>query len=869
MIEQIVRRYRHLLGQWVGLVHHRAKAVLWTAFAVTLGLLYYTVGTLGLNTKTTDMLSRELPFRQNAEALKAAFPQYSDVILVVLEGENPDRVDAAAEELVAHLRARPESFGDVFYPAADPFFKKNGLLYLDRQDLDDLGLRLSDGQPFLGTLAGNPRLDGLLEMLGLATDHVLDTAEAEKKKAEGLTRILNGAVDVVEAMSAGRPRDLSWKTLMEGEPKAGLARQLIAVQPVLDFGSLAPAKKTISLIRALAQTNGLPEDVRLRLTGDAALDETEIQSIQEGMGLVGGVSVALVLGLLLIGMRSVRLVLAILLTLVMGLIWSFAFAAFAVGHLNLISVAFAVLFVGLSVDFGIHFALRFREGIERGTEPAAALQQTAEGVGGALTFCAISAAIGFYAFLPTAYRGVAELGLIAGTSMFVSLFTNLTILPALLVLLRFRKAPPTPRLRFDFSAVIRRRARFIVAASGGLALAGLVALPFARFDFNPLHLKDPNSEAMRTFLDLMEAGDIDPYAIAILAHDLGTTTALKEKLSKLPEVKEVVIPQDLVPKDQGEKLATIEDLSVILLPVLMGKAEKQELTEAERKEALAVFRKKIETLADSGHPADYVRSAKRLAEALRKLDATPLSYKALEERLLGTLPMQLERLRAALGAQAVTFETLPVSLKTRFLSKDGQARVEVLPAGDPKDPATLRRFIATVEAVAPNAAGDPITMLGAAAAVIEAFWQASALALVLITGLLALILRRTSDVLLVLAPLGLAALLTNLLAVLFVVPLNFANVIVLPLLLGIGVANGIHFVLRERNGIDVDVLHTSTPRAVLFSTLTTIGSFGSLMLSTHLGTASMGTLLTIALLLMMVCTLTLVPAFMAIRRKTV
>ena len=867
VISRITNWYRQILIRWIAIVHHRARTVIFVAVAATLGLAAYTVDTLGINTRTTDLLSPELPFRKHAKTIKAAFPQYSDVILVVLEGDNPDYVDILAEDLTKRLRERTDLFRGIFYPPADPYFEKHGFLYLDTEELDDLALRLSENQPFLGTLAKNLTLNGLFEMLGLAIDDVL---EKKPEDAKGLSRVFNGLTEVVEAMAEHRLHDMSWKKMMKGEAISSVGRQLIAVQPVLDYSTLAPAKTAMETIREVAASLDPRNDVRLRLTGFAALDQAELQSIQEGMGLVGAVSVTLVTGFLLIGLRSARLVLAALLTLIMGLVWSLAFAAFAVGHLNLISVAFVVLFVGLSVDFGIHFSLRFREALEKGMNVASALECTAEGAGGPLTFCAVAAAIGFYAFLPTDYRGLAELGLIAGTSMFIALFANLSILPAFLAWMPPRRATPPPILPFDFPGIVRRYAWAIVVISGLLAVTGLAALPFARFDFDPLNLQNPNSEAMRTLQDLLKEGEIDPYAITILADDLEEATTLKEKLSALPEVNGVLIPQDFVPADQDEKLLLLEDLSVILLPVLMMEGKTPRPAEADHQKSFSDFHENIKRLATENPSADHVQAAVRLAEALRRLDAAfpespPLD--ALEKRVLGTLFKQLAHLRIALTAERVSFAMLPESLLARFVTDDGRARVEVRPAENPKDPESLLRFTTAVQAIAPNATGDPIVMVGAVKAVIDAFWQATVLALVLITLLLAIVLQRVSDIFLVLAPLGLAAVLTNLLGVLFNIPFNFANVIVLPLILGLGVANGIHFVLRERNSMSDDVLRTSTPRAVVFSALTTVGSFASLTLSTHVGTASMGMLLTVALVLVMICTLTIIPALMTIRRK--
>ena len=226
-------------------------------------------------------------------------------------------------------------------------------------------------------------------------------------------------------------------------------RRFIVIQPVLDFASLQPASKGMRAVRRLAAENDLDpaHGVRIRLTGSVALEDEELQSVEQGMGLAALLSLTLVMGLLLVGLRSGRLIVATAAALIMGLIWTAAFAFAALGALNLMSVAFAVLFIGLSVDFGIHFGLRYQEAVDARDGHAEALRRAASGVGGALTLCAVAAAIGFYSFLPTDYRGLAELGLIAGTGMFVALFANMTVLPAFLTLMPLRpraKAVPVP-----------------------------------------------------------------------------------------------------------------------------------------------------------------------------------------------------------------------------------------------------------------------------------------------------------------------------------------------------------------------------------------------------------------------------------------
>ena len=649
-------------------------------------------------------------------------------------------------------------------------------------------------------------------------------------------------------------------------------RRLIIVKPRLLYDKLQPSRPAIEAIRAEATGLGLggQRGVRVRLTGSAVIDHEELESVAEGAGVAGLVSLCLVATLLVWGLGSLRLVLAVLLTLIAGLAWTAAFAAAAIGHLNLISVAFAVLFIGLGVDFGIHFSLRYREEIDIGRAHAEALKRAAGGVGDALSLCAVAAAIGFLSFLPTDFVGVSELGLISGAGMFIALFASMTLLPALLTLMPpapgnpgRRQAPPPVLQR-----AVRRHGRKITRGALGLGLAALAALPFARFDFDPLNLKDPAAESMQTFRDLERQGERSPYAIEILAADLDEAAALAVRLEALDVVDEALTLHDFVPQDQEEKLAIIDEMALFLSPLSMAPDVVAPPGDDERRASLARFRSSLETLVSARADDPLAAPAGRLGRALARFEtASGLdgeAWRRLEEALVGSLPKRLDELRRALDARPATLDDLPQSLRGRRLAADGRARVQVYPADDISDQGALRRFVAAVRGVSPGATDTPVIILEAGEAVVAAFRQATVTALVLISALLLVLLRSLRDSALVLAPLLLAGLLTVATTVLLDLPFNFANVIVLPLLLGLGVASGVHLVLRSRRDAGAEgLLGTSTPRAVLFSALTTVGSFGSLAMSSHPGTASMGLLLTIAIAYTLLSALVVLPAMLA------
>jgi hopanoid biosynthesis associated RND transporter like protein HpnN len=859
------KRFEGALVAWVGAARRGAVLVVVLALAFTAASVFYIAGNLGMNTSTEDMLSRDLPFRQRHAEFKDAFPQFSNNILVVIDGANVDLAEDAAEALEARLEAKTDLFKAVHRPGGGDFFARNGLMYLDVDELGDLIDRLADAQALLTELAGDPSLRGFLGVLGLAVDEVIDGTEPPS----ALVTVFERVAESAEARAAGAPGRLSWSELMRGgEIDAADRRRFIIVQPKLDFSKLLPAGPALRSIREAGAELGLrgSSGVRLRLTGSAALGQEELESVKAGASIAGLLSLVLVAVLLIWGLGSFRLVAAALLTLAAGLVWTAAFATLAIGHLNLISTAFAVLFIGLGIDFGIHFCLRYREAALAGAANAEALALAAADVGGALSLATVAAAIGFFSFFPTAFVGVSELGVISGGGMFIALFANLTLLPALLTLMPLKPGPggAGPARASAFEDLIQRRARLITRGALVLGAAALAALPFARFDFDPLNLRDPATESVATLLELERESGRAPYTIEVLTADLDAAKALAARLEELPEVDHALTLHDFVPGGQDEKLDMIDEAALFLSPLLMEPEVIAPPSAEERRQALVDFRAKLGLLAGSGAAGPLAEVARRLDHALAGFESGGGErLRGLESALVASLPKRLSALRLSLEAAPVSLAELPDNLRRRRLTADGRARVQVFPEEDIRDPLLLRRFTAAVRAVAPAATYTPIIIVEAGRAVVRAFQQATAGALVLIALLLLILLRSPRDTAFVLAPLALAALLTVATTVLLGMPFNFANVIVLPLLLGLGVASGVHLMLRHRRG--GALLRTSTPRAVMFSALTTVGSFGSLAISSHRGTSSMGALLTIALIYTLICSLLVLPAMLARR----
>jgi len=850
-----------VLANWIGLCVRQARAVLLAALLLAAGCIWLAQARLGVTTDTSGLFSASLPWRQHGMELQRAFPQNEDLLVAVVDGATPEEGEATAAALAAALAPDTAHFKGVRRPDASPYLERNGMLFLEPAKLSALLDQTIDAQPFLGQLAADPSLRGLLGALSLIAEGV----QVGQANLQPFEPALKGFHTALAQAAAGAPEPLSWERLLAGSvADMGGQYHFVLTQPRLDYGALQPGAAATQVIRDTAAKLEFVQRGRahVRLTGSVALEDEEFATVAEGAaaGLLG--SMVLVAVLLFLALRSWRLIVPVLLSLILGLLLTTGFAALAVGTLNLVSVAFAVLFVGIAVDFGIQVTARFRE--ERLQSPTipGALDRTGRRAGRQVLVAACASAAGFLAFTPTSFIGVAQLGLIAGVGMLIAFVCTITVLPALLVVFKPGAGAEEVGLawlrRLDRPLVRFRKPILLCCAC--LAIAGAASLPKLVFDGDPLHTKDPTTEAVRTLHDLMEDPITNPYTMEALLGSTAEAASLADRLRPLPLVADVLTLSSFVPEGQAEKLPLLADAATLLGPTLDVHPTGPRPDAAALRQAAQSAAAALQGVLDKLPAGSTLAAiAADLATLAKTSDSTLLAADAALTRFL---PMQLDRLRVALSATPTTEADIPPDIARDWVLPDGRARLQIVPKHDSMGPDGLHEFVNQVHEVAPDAVGAAVSITASADTIVAAFRVAAIWALIAITVILAVALRRVGDVLLVLAPLLLSSMLTVVAAVLLPLPLNFANIIALPLLLGVGVSFNIYFVMNWRAGRE-HPLGSATARAVLFSALTTATAFGSLALSRHPGTASMGALLLLSLGCTLLTTLLFVPALLA------
>jgi hopanoid biosynthesis associated RND transporter like protein HpnN len=865
------------LLSWSRFVRRRARAIVILTPVVIALLGWYTSRTLHVNTDTSGLVSDDLEYRQIYNAYQDAFPNGADRLVIVVEGRTSGLAGRAARLLVDEMRADSALFGSVYAPGVGSFWDSMALLYMPADSIAELVERLDRSADLLVDLERNPTLDGLTTVVERALESDA-TGPGGTEEGTDLVPILGLLTSTVFAASEGRFEPVPWSALTTGRaPTAQDRRRTITVTPQLAFENRVPGAEAIAGVREIVRKNGLVErqGIRILLTGGVAIEADELETAVAGVRQAGFLALVSVALILFLALRSIRLILAALATLGAGLIVTGAVASVTVGSLNLISVAFAVLYVGLGIDYAIHLCLWYRARRAQGLDHGDALDSAVSRVGPSLALSAITTAACFYAFLPTDFVGVSELGLIGGNGMFVSLFVTLTILPAILTVF-----PPgdvaqiasggLPRL----GRVLSRWSRPILWLTA-IGTAGAVwGARSARFDHNPLNLRDPTSESVVAYRALLDDPVAKPMSISVLRPDAAAIAEVGRVAAGSDVIEGTRSVFDFVPEQQDEKRGLLTTLAERLEQAgtrEVATATGPDQTPVERlTRALNDYRWRA--TSDEGALARQLYHVLRAWE--RRVEGWPEEDRAghvsaLEAALVGTLPAQVASLRAAARPEPVTESSLPQDLRERWIGTNGSYRVEIIPAESLVENERLRAYADGVREIVPDATGEAVSELETGRVAVAAFRKALGLAGIVTVIILVLLQRNLLVVAYVVGPLILAGVWTAGLTGWLDLPFNFANVIALPLLLGVGVDNGIHMAHGARigRGDRRDPMVTSTSRAVLFATLTTMASFGNLAFAIHVGMASMGRLLTIGMACVLFATLIALPAMMAATQK--
>ncbi len=835
------------LCSWALFVHRHGKPVLSLLCLCSVVAAFAAAQLFALDSDVGKLIKPSAGNRwhEQNEAYKRAFPHAGDAALVVISGRSRQRVDAAADALQQAF-ASSDWYYSVDAPGREPFFVDHLLYRLEPEQLRALVDRLLPLQALVQRLDQDPQLATLLDL----TRYSLGSVTAGGDLDQGQRLLL---ATLSDALAGSEP--VSW--LNDDDPETQTYYQLIVLKGRQQFGASTPSQAVMKTTREIiAGLRSNQPGISIRLTGELAMADEELQTALQGIQFAGALSLALLALILGLGVRSWSIVLATFTLLGAGVAWTSLYASLVVGSFNTLSLVFLVMFFGLGVDFALHYCLRIEEAESTPAESGQPLLYATRDIGTALLLCTVTTGIAFLAFLPTEYRGLAELGIISGGGMLIAFILTMTLIPAWFAVWGMPRPwqPGAQRTHFGLDQLSPKT---VLAGTALLALEAAWFARDARFDYSVLAMRDRESETISTLLELQRAGIATDYSVSVQAHP-DQVDSLRRQFLSLPSVATVATAGDAVPDRQEEKHALLQQLAPLAALHLQlvaqpdrGRALAASGTLAEQLDALA-----IQPGADKEWLADT-------AAALRRL--TPESVPGLQDRWLAPLYRELRELQPQLAAQPYTLADLPETTRARLIAPDGRHLLRVTSRETLDSLPAIDRFVSEVEQVAPNIAGRTVVERGVGQAVVRSFRLATGIALAGICLVLLLYFREPLTPLLVLIPLGLTTLFTFAVIELTGLSLNMANILVVPLIFGLGVDTGVHVVHRYHAAGDVgEVLRSSTPRAVTLSALTTIGTFFSLSFSPHKGAASIGLILSVAIAILMVVTFVVLPALLTL-----
>jgi hopanoid biosynthesis associated RND transporter like protein HpnN len=872
----------------------------------------YTQQSMEYLTGRDDLMPKNRKFYLDNAAFKEEFGGPDDIVVVI---ESGDREQAAlfGERLETALRKEQALFSDVFFPGGLPFFRKNGLLFMPLADIQALKQNLLMAQPVLQALSAAPTVQTLFTFLTGEIDAWLVGDRISPQEQERLARItfMLEKLDVgFTSFGKGGMTNLSLEGffLRSGDKESAFAKagkmQILTVTPVKKEGSFVPAEDAIPVVRReISVLQKLPEfkGVTVGLTGVPVLEHEEMTTSQKDITLATVVSLILTVILLLIAFRGLATMLAAMISLGVAICLSFGFATLAVGHLNILSMVFAIMLIGIGIEYGIQVVLRYKEELALGTDELAAIGQGLDRNIWAILMAAATVAAAFLTFVATDFKGISELGIIAGGGVAICVLVTFTVLPALLILLarwRARKASrsgttkPAPDsglparentkssgFREQIKTLLFGYPKAVLVITALLCLASLYPVSQISFDYNLMNLQAKGLESVTYAYKLMRSSENSGYFAVTMANTEEETRARTKQLEALPEVDHVVSLLTFVPDQQKQKLAELAELRRALGEIKPVPYE-EDLKVMELPVVFENFRNSVvklkSALVDGKKP-----EAKPVGAFLATLDTF---FKSLEKEkdgnavgmlrdfqggMFASLPEKIGLLKESLNAAPVTTADIPQELRKRFVGKTGKLALQVAPKREIFDREPLEAYLTAVRSVDPNAAGEPVMVYESMTIMRESYRSAFIYAFVAIVVILLIAFRSVTYAVIGLIPLVVGLLFMVAGMWLFGISFNSANIIVLPLILGIAVDSGIYIINRFRREDEtaVEVVTRSTGLGVVYNTLTIMASFGALMLAHHQGVFSIGAVMTLGMVACQFAFILVLPAILTLVGK--
>ncbi len=899
----VARSIGRPLRRLVRLSCARPWLTLGLALALAVVSVVYTLTTMTFQTSALRLLPSGQPYVEKYRQYEKEFGQLDDLAIVVQAPSLPEAT-VYAQRLARELRVHQVPLARVAYRIDPKQFEGRGLLYLSKERLEAIRDKIFDYQDFVEAFAGRPTLDQLVDGVATQVANAFVTSFIDLGLNDGKASLdFKFVEDLVGQISARLDRPAPyrspWGTFfsVDGADNPGAGYFLsddqrllfILAEPKTERGSFTGDQRAIEGVRAvIASLKREFPNVEVGVTGKPALANDEMTAAFRDSENATILAFALILGLLLAAFLRVGKPLLMLLVLTVSLCWSLGAATLVIGHLSLFSVMFISIVIGIGIDYGIYFLFRYEEELFLGRNLKEAIEITAARSGPGMLLGAVTAAGTFYVLGLTEFRGVQELGFVAGTAILLSWVSMMTVFPAVLVLVDRRHAnrsgnaiPRALALERVHVPLVERLVRYpksVLAFAAVITGVSLWGLMYIQFDYNLLNLQARGTESVAWEKRILATAGRSAFTALASADTLDELRRKQAAFARLPTVSGVDSALLLIPEEQAEKMKIIRDFAPIVASVRVGRA-----TPVDRERlvtALETLRRRFGIAANEAPEGDTKLRLQNLNEEIDRLmirlrqtdpEVSEPALTVLQNQIYGDFVKSFQRLQGNLAPRTIGLKDVPPEIRRKFISDKGRFLLQIEPAVDIWDREGATRFVTELRSVDPEVTGTPVVTFEAIRFMERSYKEGTVYAVLLVTLVTFLALRRVRETFLALLPLGLGMLWTFGLMYFFDLKFNMGNVFGLPLILGAAAEYGLNIVMRYMEGRDHGgpLIARSTVMAVLVNGLSNVVGFGSLMVADHRGIFGLGLLLTLGSATSLVASLIVLPVLLRQRPRPV
>ncbi|HEX3800038.1 MAG TPA: MMPL family transporter [Verrucomicrobiae bacterium] len=926
------------LGTLATVVMRHRWLFLWPQFILFVVCVFYVYFNLQFDLDRDDLVGSDKSYHQQYLKYKKEFPTQDDLVVVV-ESENMEKNRQFVERLGHKLELETNVFTDVFYKGDLKMMGRKALLFVPQDDLRDMRNTLTNFLPFVQQFTRATNLDSLFSLINNQIRHAKNETNADNnalmKAIPMLSRIANQATSALQRPGTppspgiyalfGAGEEAEKDIYIALPTKSGsnyiylvTARERVddpdlpSMQRVRDLVSQPAGISAIDRLRQLvADTSREVPGLNVGITGESILEHDEMAQSQHDSLVASIVSLVVCAMIFIYGYQETGRPLKATVCLIVGLAYTLAFTTLVVGHLNILTITFAPILIGLAIDFGVHLITRYEEELRHGRNEEEAMHKAMVYTGQGIFTGAMTTAAAFLAMALTNFKGIQEMGIICGGGMIVCLVPMMTLLPVMLFGGRQNRMDHDPAVHKpeEFAPIRSRveqmwlsRPKIIIIATGFLTLLAATQFHRVYFDYDLLNMQSKGLPAVVFEKKLIDETSQSVLFAAVVADSPQQALELETKLRQLPSVSTNISMAQFLTGDVSEKLKLIGQIKQDIAPIhfqppdtapvklsalsstlyytagYMGAATNEiakDMAQPTSPPAPVTLKSPGDVKADTNALTDeqLIQQLAALKDAINHLRKQMLGMNpqvaseklaAFQQALFNDVDGTFRSIQEQDDSSRLREEDLPGPLLHRFIGAHGKLLIQVYPKKDVWNHENQEEFVKELRTVGPQVTGTPVQLLEYTTLLKNSYIQASYYALAVIAIMVFIHFRSVVFVVLALLPVAIGSCWMGGLMGAFHIPFNPANIMTLPLVIGIGVTNGIHILNRYVEERNASIFSKSTGKAVFVSGLTTLSGFGSLMLAKHQGIRSLGEVMAAGVALCMIAALTFLPAVLTL-----